>query len=121
MKVLVTWLFLTFCGPMYFSPPGSFVHGILQARILEGGAIPFSRDLPDPGIEPTSPLQLGSLPSDPSGKEAENQSETGILSQGIALLLFSKYKTLIFNSFYKSNFINFPYPNLTSPQLSKQI
>jgi len=25
------------------SPPGSFVHGILQARILEWLAIPFSR------------------------------------------------------------------------------
>ena len=33
-------------------------HGILQARILEWVAIAFSRDLPDPGIEPeplTSP------------------------------------------------------------------
>ena len=28
--------------------------GILQARILEGVAIPFSRDLPNPGIEPAS-------------------------------------------------------------------
>ena len=30
--------------------------GILQARILERVAIPFSRDLPNPGIEPASPL-----------------------------------------------------------------
>ena len=30
------------------------VHGILQARILEWVAISFSRDLPDPGIEPAS-------------------------------------------------------------------
>jgi len=37
------------------SPPGSSVHGILQARILERVAISFSRDLPDPGIEPRSP------------------------------------------------------------------
>ena len=29
--------------PMDCSPPGSSVHGILQARILEWGAIPFSR------------------------------------------------------------------------------
>ena len=28
---------------------------LLQARILEWVAIPFSRDLPDPGIEPRSP------------------------------------------------------------------
>ena len=37
------------------SPPGSSVHGILQARILEWVAIPSPEDLPDPGTEPTSP------------------------------------------------------------------
>ena len=36
------------------------------ARILEWVAIPFSRDLPDPGIEPGSPaLQAVALPSEP--------------------------------------------------------
>ena len=45
--------------------PGSSVHGILQTRIVEWIAIPFSRDLPDPGIEPGSPaLQADSLPSE---------------------------------------------------------
>ena len=39
---------------MDYSLPGFSVHGILQARILERVAIPFSRDLPDPGIEPRS-------------------------------------------------------------------
>ena len=34
---------LTLCDPMDCSPPGSSVHGVLQARTLEGGAIPFSR------------------------------------------------------------------------------
>ena len=34
---------LTFCGPMDCSPPGSSVHGISQASILEWGAISFSR------------------------------------------------------------------------------
>ena len=34
---------LTLCDPMGCSPPGSFVHGILQARILEWVAIPSSR------------------------------------------------------------------------------
>ena len=32
-----------FCDPMDYSPPGSSVHGILQARILEWVAISFSR------------------------------------------------------------------------------
>ena len=40
------------------SPPGSYVHGILQARILERVAISFSRDLPDPGIEFVSLVSL---------------------------------------------------------------
>ena len=35
------------------SPPGSSLHGILQAKILEGVVMP-SWDLQDPGIEPAS-------------------------------------------------------------------
>ena len=43
--------------------------GILQARILEWVAMPSSRDLPNPGIEPSSPsLQTDSLPSEPPQK-----------------------------------------------------
>ena len=41
--VLVAQSCLTLCDPMDYSPPGSSVHGILQARILEWIAIPFSR------------------------------------------------------------------------------
>ena len=37
---LKSWLFLT---PMDYSLLGSSVHGILQARVLEWVAIPFSR------------------------------------------------------------------------------
>ena len=48
---------------MDYSPAGTSVHGIFQARILEWVVISFSRDLPDPGIEPESPvLQVDSLP-----------------------------------------------------------
>ena len=39
----VTQSCLTLCNPMDCSPPGSPVHGILQARILEWVAISFSR------------------------------------------------------------------------------
>ena len=38
------------------SLPGSSVHGILQARILDWIAISSFRDLPDPGIEHKSPV-----------------------------------------------------------------
>ena len=33
----------TLCDPMDCSPPGSSVHGIFQATVLEWGAIAFSR------------------------------------------------------------------------------
>ena len=42
-SVLITQLCPIFCEPMDCSPPGSSVLGILQARILEWVAIPFSR------------------------------------------------------------------------------
>ena len=68
IKVLVTQSCLTLCNPMDCSTPGSSVHGVLQARILEWVAIPFSGDLPNPGIEPESPtLQGDSLLSEPPG------------------------------------------------------
>ena len=41
--MLVTQSCLTLCNPMNCSPPGSSVHGILQARILEWFTISFSR------------------------------------------------------------------------------
>ena len=50
---------------MDYSPPGSSVYGILQARILEWVAIPFPGDLPNLGIEPWLPaLQADSLLSE---------------------------------------------------------
>ena len=44
----------TLCNPMDCNQPGSFVHGIIQARILEWVAMPSSGDLPDPMIKPES-------------------------------------------------------------------
>ena len=43
VKMLVTESCPSLCDLMDCSSPGSSVHGILQARILEWGAIPFSR------------------------------------------------------------------------------
>ena len=42
-KMLVTQLCPTLCDRMDYSLPGSSAHGVLQARILEWVAIPFSR------------------------------------------------------------------------------
>ena len=61
----------TLCDPLDCSPPGSSVHGISQARILERVAISCSRDLPDPGIEPMSwsPASAGGFfPPVPPGR-----------------------------------------------------
>jgi len=39
-----------FCDPMDYSLPGSSVHGVLQARMVEWVAIPFSRTSLNPGL-----------------------------------------------------------------------
>ena len=44
MKVLVIQMCLTLCNPMDCSLSGPSVHGILQAKILEWIAIPFSKE-----------------------------------------------------------------------------
>ena len=58
-------LCLTLCDPMDCSPPGSSVHGILQARILGGLPSPLPWGLPNSGIKTASPaipaLQTDSL------------------------------------------------------------
>ena len=43
LVVVVAESCATLSNPQNCSPPSSPVHGILQARILEWGAIPFSR------------------------------------------------------------------------------
>ena len=75
VQVLVTPSCLTLCDPMDCSQPGSSVHGILQARLQEWAVVHFSRDLPNPGIEPKSPaLQVDSLLPEPPGKPSQTVS-----------------------------------------------
>ena len=67
--VLVAQSCLTLWDSMNCSLPGSSVHGILQARILEWVTILFSREFPNPVIESGSlALQVNSLLSEPPGK-----------------------------------------------------
>ena len=62
MKLLVAQLCPTLRDPMDYSPSVSSVYGLFQTRILEWVAIPISRDLPDTGVKPRSPiLQADSL------------------------------------------------------------
>ena len=63
---------LTLCDPMDCSLLGPSVRGISQARILEWVATSYSRDLPNPGIEPVSlvspALAGGFFTTEPPGK-----------------------------------------------------
>ena len=64
----------TLCDPKDCSPPGSFVHSILQARILEWVAIPFSRGSSQSRDRSRFPtLQADFLLSDPSGNTNNNK------------------------------------------------
>ena len=56
LKALVAQSCPILCDPLDSSPPGSSVHGLLQARILEWVSISFSR-----GIFPTQGLNLNLL------------------------------------------------------------
>ena len=69
MKVKVAQSCPTLHDPMVCSLPGSSVHGILQARILEWVAVPFFRGSSRPGDRTRSPaLRADSLPSEPPEK-----------------------------------------------------
>ena len=48
VKVVITQLCLTLCDSIDWSPPGSSAHGVLQVRILESIAMPFSRESSQP-------------------------------------------------------------------------
>ena len=81
VKVKVTQSCPTLCNPMAWT-----VHEILQAKILEWVAIPFSGDLPNPGIKTgSSTLQVDSLPAEPWGKPKDSGMGSLSLLQGIFL------------------------------------
>ena len=80
LKVKVPQLYPTLCDPMDCT-----VHGILQARVLEWAAFPFSRGSSQPGIEPSPPaLQVDSLPAEPQGKP----KNTGVGSLSLLQQIF---------------------------------
>ena len=58
IMVIITQLCPTLCDPMDHSLPGSFVYGILQARILDWDDIPFSRRIFLTRGSNLNPLQL---------------------------------------------------------------
>ena len=67
---LVTKSCPTLCDPTDYCPPGSSVHGILQARLLQWVKPVLSLgNLPDPGIQSTPPaVACRFFTSEPPGK-----------------------------------------------------
>jgi len=63
------------CDSMDCSLPGSSVHGILQARILEWVAISFSRESSPPGMEPAPPALAGGFLTTSTNWEAQNNDK----------------------------------------------
>ena len=93
LKLSHVWL----CDSIDCRMPGSSVHAILQAKILEWVAIHFSRKFFDPRIKPGSPaLQADSLLSDPPGKPLnkpytfpQKKKQTRSFSPNLFLCLYS--------------------------------
>ena len=92
----------TLCDPVDCSPPGSPVHGILQARILEWVAISFSRGSSNPGIKPRSPaLQADALSSEPPAKPPKYEQPYYILKMQYYLLGFIIWEEMPFPGWYQ--------------------
>ena len=70
---LVSQSCLTLCDPVDYSPPGSSVHGILQARILEQVAMPFSRRSSQPRDRTQVSCIAGGFFTDWATREAQWQ------------------------------------------------
>ena len=75
---LVTPLCPTLCDSLDCRLPDSSIHAILQQEYWNVFPFPSSGDLPDPEIEPRSPvLQADSLPSEPKGSSVSAKQLKG--------------------------------------------
>ena len=87
---------LTLCDLMDYSLPGSLVHGILQARMLEWLPCPLPGNLSYPGTELASPaspaLQVDSLPT---GNSLPGKSH--VLYLGKASITYLLQKPILFS------------------------
>ena len=86
----VVQLFLTLCNPIDCSPPGSSVHGILQARMLEQVSISSSRGSSQPRgwtcISYVSCIGRQFLYTKPLGKTSWNKRTTQILKHSMVVI-----------------------------------
>ena len=87
---------ITLCNPMECGLPGSSVHGILQARILEWVAMPLLQGIfPTQGLNPgllcLLHWQAGSLPLVLPGKPGKNSYRVKISNTHKSMNLMSKW------------------------------
>ena len=105
VKFKVVQSCLTLWDPMDYA-----VHGILQARILEWVAFPFSRESSQPGIKPRSPaLQADALPAEPQGKPTNTGAGSLSLFSGSSLTQASNQGFLHCRQILYQ--LSYPYPN----------
>ena len=93
------------CDPVDCSPPGSSVHGILQARTLEWVALscPPPGDLPNPGIKPRPPaLQVDCLPAGPQRKP----KNPGVGSLSLLQWIFLTYANIKIKNYLNFTFLH---------------
>ena len=92
VKVLVGQSCLTLCNPMDSSPPGSSVHGILQAAILEWVAITFSRGSSPPRNRTRVSCIAGRATREALGHQGSHKAQSVCLQNlfGWPLLLGSR-------------------------------
>ena len=74
-----------------WTPPGSSVHGISQARILEWVPFPPQGDLPNPGAKLLSPSVTVSLPLSHQGSSFDNQTGTYLSKTNVFIQIWDKY------------------------------
>ena len=102
VKIEVAQSCPTLCDPIDCSLPGSSVHGIFQAIVLEGIAISFSRGSSQPRARTqVSRIVEDALPSEPPGKSIQ-------WKMGWSWLLYISYNIFISYSWswyvYSENF-----------------
>ena len=105
----------SFCDSVDHSPPGSSVHGILQARVLEWVPISSSGNLPDPGIEPVSSAwQADSFPLNHQG------SPSPCLLVFFCLPIFCVVQFITPSQYYASVLDRIHYPRKSSAMKPSQ-
>ena len=117
MKVIQSCL--TLCDPMAYT-----VRGVLQARIMEWIAIPFSRGSSHWGIELRSPaLQVDSLPAEPKEKHLSFintlQINRGLMPYDINKKMRTFFTITLFLSLFELKLLQITIINLQTNRIGK--